>query len=83
MFVLAKRVKLYVHLILQDMPPLDYWASKPWNQESEVPIHDMLCVQKGENHKSRMTMLGNIVVPAQAFLAFSTLARMVKGQYDM
>ena len=50
---------------------------------SEVPIKDMLGVSQEPLHRSRMAMLGNIVVPPQAFLGFSVLALLVQGNFDM
>ena len=37
--------------------------------------------EKRDDHKSRMNSLGNVVVPQQAFLALSVLARMTQGEF--
>ena len=55
---------------------------KPWNTANTAAMCDWLIQEKdSEDYKSRMDTLGNVVVPQQAFLGVSTLARMVRGDF--
>ncbi len=64
------------------MPPLDYWLRRPWNPTSKVPLHEWLSTAKHSMQKPRMDMLGNVVVPQQAFLGFSVLIRLMRGEFQ-
>ncbi|CAL1167343.1 unnamed protein product [Cladocopium goreaui] len=68
---------------LQQAPPIDHFANLPWNAGNTTPMHKWLVRdnEKRDDHKSRMNSLGNVVVPQQAFLALSVLARMTQGEF--
>ena len=62
-------------------PPIDYFASRPWNAGNTIPFHQWLVEEKCDQHKQRMDTLGNVVVPHQAFLAMSVLSRLMSGEF--
>ena len=54
-----------------------YFVDQPWNAPNLVPMRDWLCKERSEEQSARLRMMGNIVVPAQAFTAISILKRLL------
>lgn len=63
------------------MPDLDHFASRAWNAGSEVAKHKWLTNEPPVNFQDRMRTLGNVVVPAQAFLAVTSFAKTFAGEF--
>lgn len=62
----------------QELPPLDAWVDQPWNSLNAVPKEQWLVHAVDQQDRQRLKTLGNIVIPAQASLAASILARLLK-----
>lgn len=65
---------------LQDLPPLNAWASAPWNEGSAIPIEDWLVQDVDSAERARLKACGNIAIPPQASLAAAALARFLSFQ---
>ena len=48
----------------------------PWNQHSQVAIHEWLQHQESKEDTQRLKTMGNIVIPLQAKKAISVLSKM-------
>jgi hypothetical protein len=57
---------------------MDYYSKRMWNSNSHVGPTRWLTDQRDEEAKARMTSMGNIVVPQQAFTAFCVLTHMAR-----
>lgn len=57
--------------------PLSDHMQEHWNQLNEVPMSRWLAPHQTDSEQRRLHMLGNLVVPQQASLAFEILMGMV------
>lgn len=57
----------------QEVPKIDWWVNRAWNPLAEVKLANLLVKEVDEETKSRLQVLGNIVVPAQAGFAAALL----------
>ena len=47
----------------------------PWNEGSRIPVEDWLAPHQSEQDRLRLACMGNIVVPVQAKMAVSLIAK--------
>ena len=65
-------------VLAQGAANVSQFVGKPWNSSNEVPIREWLCQDRTPAENERFHMLGNIVVPAQAFTAVGILQQLLR-----
>lgn len=69
-------ITVFCHLACQDLKPLQQILPSCWNALNKTPVSTWLHHERTIEESKRFHCLGNLVVPAQAQLAFPILLQM-------